>query len=354
MTSKPQPEVNLEYYVGFEEDDEEGIILYTIYPEAVSILADVGVEFTFEQKSRAKTTGRMRSVTKLEKLPKIKKSTGLIFYDIEKINKKVPKRSRKAVAEACNELERIDEKRNKLEEMYQTEKDRLDAAEAQQKTKIRSNLTAHGPLTEKGRYYHRMMLIDTIRVSLITNFTFAVDTSNFEEITAKVGPKYRKLLTSCMMTDMVRIDPEFYERKVKQFLTPTEKKKFVDEVQDIDQDKFEDEILPSLPYDMRLMFWSMTEQFNELGEPAFKVQRYTAKNPQCQECGGKFVPKTNVCRDCGLTSFEEVNSKAEKVDGGDEVVKKIKPKTRPRRTKAILKPVKTIEDFLKKKIKSKK
>ena len=356
MKSNPQPELNLEYYVGYE-NDEEGIILYTIYLEAVSALADVGVKFKFETKAKAKSTGRMRSTTKLTKLPKVSKASGVVFYDIDEINKEIPKGVRKTVAAACEELDRIDDQKNQLTEIYKAQIEKLDAAEARNKGKIRDNLTSHAPITEKGRFYHRMMLIDTFRVTLKTDFTFRIDSSNLEEIASKVAVKYRRLLNSCVKPDMVRIDPEFYERKVKQCLLPQEQKKYIEEIMDIDEDKLEDEVLPQLPYNMRLMFWSMTEQFNDEGLPRSTVhpKTYTAKNPDCQECGGKFLPKTNTCRDCGFTSFKEAKAKAkDSEDKGKETIERPKAKAKPKRAKAVLRPVKTIEDFLKKKIKSKK
>ena len=329
MTARKQPAIKLEYYVGYEKTDD-GYQLYTIYREAVGMLASRGVEFEHDEKEKL-----MRSTHTIKKLPKVgnQKAGYVVFYDIKKVNKNIPSSVKKAVAADCAELDKIDLKVNALKERYERALAGLQAQEAEVKASIRSTLENRGVVVKRGRFFHRAMLIDDFRVFLKTDFKFAIEPLTAEELmdkAAEVPARFRKLLTSCIKTDAVLIDPKFYAEKLKKKIKPKDRKAFVNEELDVDDEKLE-EVLPKIPYQFRLLFWYMNDQIDEFGRhiSVLHTKTYNAKNPECQHCGGKFKKNTNVCKDCGLKSFS--------VEEGGQ--KTSKSTTKPKRAKAKLRPV---------------
>lgn len=332
MSAKTKPSNKQQFYVGYELTDD-GYHLYTIERDAVLLLAPK-IEFEHDEKEKL-----MRSTHPIQKLPKAgNKTSGYVtFYNVHKINKKISDSVKSAVSEDCNELDKIDRKVNALKERYQRELDVLMARELEAKTRIRKKLEHKGVVVKRGRFFHRAMLVDDFRVFLKTDFKFAVKPLTIEElreVAADLPSKYRTLLNSCIKTTGVFIDPQFYNEKLKKTIKPKDRKAFVHEELDVDEDRLEDEVLPKIPYTHRLMFWWMNDQVNENGDhlSVLHPRTYHVKNPECQHCGGKFKKSTNECRDCGLKSFQVVT------DG-----EKNSRTSRPKRSRAKLRPVKMIQ-----------
>lgn len=325
----------IEYFVGYEKTDE-GYQLYTIYRQAIDLLAFSKIEFEFDPQEKY-----MRSTSPIKKLPKVgnRKSGYVTFYDIKKINKKIPKGVRKAVTADFEELNKINLKINKLRERYERDLDALNCCRDEAKARIRTRLKVHGAVTKVGRFFHRAMLINDVRVYLKTDFAFCVElltAEQLKEIAKGIPAKYRKLLDTCVKTTGVLIDPVFYEKTLKKKIKPQDRKAFVTEEKDVDDQRLEEEILPKIPYAFRLLFWWMKDQLDENGEhiAALHTQTYHVTNPECQQCGGKFIKKTNECRDCGLKSFQAVDDKI-------EPAKKSKIVAKPKRS-AKLNPVRIV------------
>jgi len=293
MSAKTKPLPKLECFVGYEKTDE-GYQLYTIYREAVDLLAPK-IEFEYDDKDKV-----MRSVVPVAKLLKSgnKRDGYVVYYDIQKTNKKIPQKVKDAVAADCAELDKIDLKVNALREKYERDMNALKVMESEAKKRIRTQLKSRGVIVKRGRFFHRAMLIDDFRVFLKTDFKFAIKPLMVDELMdlAKEAPsRYRKMLKACVKTTSVTIDPKFYEEKLKAKIKGKDRKIFVQEEIDVDEHQLEEEVIPKLPYALKLMFWWMGDQLDEEGNhhTTLHAKTYNAKNPECQHCGGKFKKSTN-------------------------------------------------------------
>lgn len=296
---------NIYYYVGYEKTDD-GVKLYTTFPQAVHLLAKKKIEFYY-----SKPDGCM-----LATVSKVPANFGkVIFYEEHAVNKAVNNRTRLALAKDCSLLAEIDNEKNAAHEKWCALRDNLDKKEQDIKHRIFQRLQKNGPIVKKGRWYHRAILINTFRVYCETAFPKPKVVLDLEVIRdlVKKFKKHKTILESAIKLDSVNIAPELYERKVKHCLSAEERKKSVYEDYEVNEEALE-KALPKLPYEVQRRLWEMHSPIDEDGNPIYEIHPFThtAKNPECQECGGKFKKKTNECKDCGLESFVEPETKSTK------------------------------------------
>jgi hypothetical protein len=132
---------------------------------------------------------------------------------------------------------------------------------------------------------------------------------------AKKFKKFKAPLESTIRLESVEINPELYEKKIKNCLTPAERKKHCYEHYEVSEEALE-ALVPKLPYDLQRRLWEFDSPIDDEGIPYYTIhpQTHTSKNPECLECGGKFRKGSNECRDCGLESFVDEKVKAIKKD----------------------------------------
>lgn len=303
----------LYYFVGWAKDEETNEVkLYTAFPQAVHILARKKIEFYYSEKDEC-------MVAKVNKVPRdfgnAAKEGQVCFYQEFEVNKPVTKRTRQALAKYCSQLRDLDLERNKLNEYYTTRKENLFKKEQDIKNRIFSTLQNNGCTTKRGRWYHRAVLVDKFRVFCKTVFSKPVLVLDLDIIQglAKRFKKHKETLESTITLDTVEINAELYEKKIKNCLTPAERKKHCYEHYEVSEEKLSS-VMPSLPYDIQRLLWEYQSPIDDEGNPYYTIhpQTHNAKNPECQECGGKFKKGTNVCKDCGLESFVEEKTKGKK------------------------------------------
>ena len=295
------------FYVGYEKTDE-GVKLYTTFPQAVHMLAELKIEFHFSDKDEC-------MVALVEKVPSDfgnHKTGKVVFYE-EFDNDPVSNKVRTALAKDCALLAEINKEKNAAYERWCKLRDNFDKKEQDIKDRIFKRLQNSGPIVKRGRWYHRAVLVNTFRVFCKTMFSKPVLVLDLDVIRdlAKRFKKHKSVLESAIKLDSVEISPDLYERKVKHCLSADERKKSVYENYEVNEDLLE-KAMTKLPYDIQRRLLEMNSPIDEDGNPLYTIHPFThtAKNPECQECGGKFLKDTNICKDCGLESFvSEENSK---------------------------------------------
>lgn len=205
-------------------------------------------------------------------------------------------------------VDEIDKKLFQLKRDYERKREALRNQQADINNTIKNTIAEHGVIVKKGRFFHRAMLVKNFRVLLKTKFKlmikkFSVD--KIKEMAADLEPQHKKLLKSCIKITSVQIDPEFYEKEIRPNLSHHLRKTYVVENKTVDQNQVK-EILPQIPYKTRYQFWDFNPQVDEEGNHHYELhtKTYTAKDPGCPECGGKFIKNTAVCKDCGLDAYE--------------------------------------------------
>ena len=312
----------LNYFVGWQKDDDgAGYILYTTFPQAIRLLYRRGIEFYYSEADSCMTA----KVTKVPNDYGNPDNEGHIqFYQEFEVNKPIANQVRLALQKDVDLLAELDHAKNEAFEKWKTKKEDFERKEADIKRRIFNRLLKSGSTTKRGRWYHRAIWTNFFRVFSYSDFGVPfldLDLDVMKRLIKKFK-KFKTVLEGTVKLEMVEIEPELYERKVKHCLSVAEQKK-VYETYAVDEAALE-ALLPQLPYQIIRELWVMDSPIDEDGRPIYKIhpQTHNNKNPQCRECGGKFKRNTNICVDCGLESL------VENVKGFKAV--KPKPKTRSR------------------------
>lgn len=333
----------MDIYVGWQKIKDENhenygkIELYTTFPHAVDILAKKA-EFYYRKEHEC-------MVAVVNKIPRDRKIT---YYEEFAVNKPANKRVRTAIANDCSKLHELDKEFNKIKDEWLKRVEAFEKKESDIKRRMFMRLLDHGQTVKRGRWFHRVLFIDWFRRFSHSSFPRPLLVLDIDVIRglARKFKNWAGKLESTIKLQSVEIDPELYLSKVKHCLSPADLQQ-VHEHYKVEERLLED-LVPELPYEISHKLWMMRSPVDEEGNPIYTIhpQTHQCKNPECQECGGKFVKNTNICKDCGLESHVKTeegkksaktktpSKKTNKVvwmrpDNGSSYVKKPSKRKRP-------------------------
>lgn len=314
----------MEIFVGWQKIEDDShvnygkIELYTVFPHAITILSKQ-CEFYYQKEHEC-------MVAVVSKLPTNRKIT---FYEEFACNKPANKAVRDAMIRDSQRLSDLDEEFNKTRSIWLKQKEAFEKKESDIKQRMFLRLMKHGQTVKRGRWYHRALFTNWFRIFSKTDFPrpiLTIDADVIRDLATRFK-KFRTTLESTIKLKRVEIDPELYERKIKNCLSPKDLKQ-VNEIYEVDENEL-DKVVINLPYNISHQLWEMRSPVDVDGNPFYAIhaQTHQSKNPDCLECGGKFKKNSNVCKNCGLESHV-------KTEKGKKTAKASKH-TAPRKNKII-------------------